>query len=420
MARYVEMTWVPADGTGLSRWDRQGGSYEAYVPDLLINSSPIIPAKLAKRAAEVERRIIALGRREGAEQLESIARLLMRSEAISSSRIEGIAPKVDKVILAELAQNEQVRGFKESAEAVARNLEVMRSVEKSFIAADTITVPLLESFQEQLLGANSNIPKGIRSIQNWIGGAQRSPIGADFIPAPPEEVPALMEDLCAYLDGAAHGALIQAGIVHAQFETIHPFADGNGRVGRALIHGTLLRRGLTQAAILPISLVLGTWSQRYVEGLTAFRNAQPDRWLEIFIEAANEAVTQANNIVYQLLEIRQRWEDKLNEHRRQRGKQRALRVDSIEAKLLRGLPAHPIVTNHSVLRLYGIGLHNARNALTSLEEAGILRSKVIAKNSGIGYFADDIIDLITFADRRIASSQFDTRLAPPTGRAVPE
>ena len=140
---------------------------------------------------------------------------------------------------------------------------MLRSVENSFATTPEITPEHLGQLQSELLGAHPTVPVGIRKIQNWIGGSGRTPIGAEFVPPPP-------------------GALTQAAIIHAQFETIHPFADGNGRVGRALIHGTLLRRGLTHQTILPISLILGTWSKRYVEGLTAFRQGDVPRWLDTF------------------------------------------------------------------------------------------------------------------------------------------
>jgi len=350
---------------------------------------------LAKQAAEVEREILALSRNDASGQLESIARLLMRSEAISSSRIEGIAPQVDKVVLAELAQDEDVRGFKESAEAVARNLKVLRSIEESFTNEPTITVELLERFQSELLGDNPSIPRGLREMQNWTGGSNRTPIGADFIPPPPGQVRELVEDLCAYLDSAQHGALIQAAIAHVQFETIHPFADGNGRVGRALIHGVLLRRGLTQQTILPISLVLGTWSHKYVDGLSAFREGNLSGWLEVFLDAASEAVSQASLIAKQLEEIQSDWIRRVEESRRSDGKQRALRSDSIESKLLRGLPAHPILTTKAVQRLYGVTPGNARKALERLQQAGLLRTTVLNKRGDLGYHADDILDLLS-------------------------
>lgn len=395
MPQYVTQRWIPESGSGIPRRDKQGGEYRAFVPDLLSGSAWVIPPALAKQAAEVEREILALSRNDASGQLEPIARLLMRSEAISSSRIEGIAPQVDKVVLAELAQDEDVRGFKESAEAVARNLKVLRSIEESFTNEPTITVELLERFQSELLGDNPSIPRGLREMQNWIGGSNRTPIGADFIPPPPGQVRELVEDLCAYLDSAHHGALIQAAIAHVQFETIHPFADGNGRVGRALIHGVLLRRGLTQQTILPISLVLGTWSHKYVDGLSAFREGNLSGWLEVFLDAASEAVSQASLIAKQLEEIQSDWIRRVEESRRSDGKQRALRSDSIESKLLRGLPAHPILTTKAVQRLYGVTPGNARKALERLQQAGLLRTTVLNKRGVLGYHADDILDLLS-------------------------
>lgn len=158
--------------------------------------------ELTRRAARIEREILDLNRHAASGQLESVARLLMRSEAISSSRIEGIAPNADKVVLAELAQVEEVRGFKEGAEEVARNLTVLRSIEKSFATEPTISVELLEKLRREWMGEKGSISTGLRTIQNWTGGSNHTPIGAEFIPAPPRLVRDLVEDLCLYLDGA--------------------------------------------------------------------------------------------------------------------------------------------------------------------------------------------------------------------------
>src|SRR5699024_2660400 len=113
--------------------------------------------------------------------------------------------------------------------------------------------------------------QGVRTTQNWIGGSRHHPLESAHVPPPPEEVPTLLADLVQYMAGATHSPIIQAALVHAQFETIHPFPDGNGRVGRALIHTVLTRRGLTAAAILPVSLVLATLQEEYISGLDAFR-----------------------------------------------------------------------------------------------------------------------------------------------------
>lgn len=423
MGHYVDQHWHPIDAPGVPKRDKAGGHFRAFVPDFLMQGrrgAPLlVDDDVSHKAAVVERKILQLGRLQGATQLESIARWLMRSEAVASSKIEGIAPRVDKIALAELAQSEDVRGFKPNAAAVARNLTVLRSVEEQFEALGPITVDMLERLQEQLIGDERRISVGVREQQNWIGGGDFTPIGAEFVPPPPEYVPELMKDLVEYLNSATHGALLQAGIVHAQFETIHPFADGNGRVGRALIHGVLQRRGLTPKTLLPISLVLGTWSQRYVEGLTMFREGDLSGWLDLFVEAADVAVDQAEQLSNELSAMEKQWAEQVDAARKASGKVRELRRDSLVMRLLEALPEHPVVTVATVNRIYGKAPASARQALDFLEEAGILRSKSVGPQGQRGYYADDVLDLITYADRRLASSQFDTRLAEPQGRGAP-
>jgi Fic family protein len=112
----------------------------------------------------------------------------------------------------------------------------------------------------------------IRTVQNWIGGNDYNPCGADFVP-PPEHVGDLLDDLCAAVNDDVLPSLIQAALVHAQFETIHPFEDGNGRAGRALIHVVLKRRGVATHYVPPISALFANSRQRYIDGLTAFRAA---------------------------------------------------------------------------------------------------------------------------------------------------
>ncbi len=138
-----------------------------------------------------------------------------------------------------------------------------------------------------------------------------------------------MTDLVDYLNGSLHGPLIQAGSVHAQFETIHPFTDGNARVGRALIHTVLARRGLAPEAVLPISLVLSTLSARYVDGLSAYRYvgspvdpgalAGVNDWLSTFIEAAVVASEHAQRLAQDIEELEFEWAGRLAGHREAQG-----------------------------------------------------------------------------------------------------
>jgi Fic family protein len=235
-------------------------------------------------------------------------------------------------------------------------------------------------------------------------------------------VPRLVADLADQLTGGLHGPLLQAALVHAQFETIHPFADGNGRVGRALIHTVLTRRGLTRAAVLPVSLVLLTRSQEYVEGLTTYRYIGPadspaaatgmSAWFSTFLRAVGVAVDQARLFVEQPGDLQQRWAERYAAHRTTAGAVRQPRADSATMRLLPLLPEIPVMTAQSAQRVLEVSAPAARAALDELSEANILSRKKV--NRGItAYLARKIFDLLTVAERRLAGTRWDTRKSPP-------
>jgi Fic family protein len=125
---------------------------------------------------------------------------------------------------------------------------------------------------------------------NWIGGNDYNPCGADFVPPPPEYVDALLSDLCDAINNASLPPLVQAALVHAQFETIHPFDDGNGRMGRTLVQVILRRRGVAPAYVPPVSVVLAAERDRYIQGLTHYR---ADRVAAAATGRAKAAIHQA-------------------------------------------------------------------------------------------------------------------------------
>ena len=130
----------------------------------------------------------------------------------------------------------------------------------------------------------------VRTEQNWIGGRGSSPRDAVFIPPPPDRVPALLHDLIAFVNLDDLPAVAQAAVAHAQFETIHPFGDGNGRAGRCLIHVILRRRGVSPRLTPPISVVLATNAKDYIAGLTDFREGRADDWIGGFADATARSV----------------------------------------------------------------------------------------------------------------------------------
>lgn len=422
-AEWVERNWLPVGGPGLGRGARRGGTYLAFIPAPLVNRHVIISSELARKADRVERKIRALARREAESTsgLEGVSRFLLRSEAISSSRIEGIAPGPDKVAIAEIINIDGDSRAATVPQLVANNVRVLQELSRRIHDSGEVNTGDIISMQALLLGGTA--PGGFRDQQNWIGGSNYSPLEAEFVPPPPEFVPELMNDLMDYLGGAAHGALIQAALVHAQFETIHPFADGNGRVGRALIQAVLQRRGLVESPVLPVSMVLGTWSQHYVDGLTQFRETGGSsggvyEWIDVFLDAADEAADQAGRIAGELDALQAEWQQRMGAHRAETGMTRALRSDSIEHRILVRLADHPLLTAPVAAEIFGASRTSAGKALENLAAAGIVQRKSIDRGV-TGYLADDVFELITLAERRLASTRFDMAIAPPTARPTP-
>lgn len=425
MPKLIDQMWVPEHSYGLSRRDRRGGPYSSYVPDPLNGLLVDVEPGLAREIARVERRIRAAVSGDAASGLEGVSRLLLRSEAIASSRIEGLAPAPAQVAIAELSGVEPVRGFSDVAELVANNIAVLRRVDGTLAAKDRLEVADVVGLHSTLFPSDGH--PGVRQEQNWIGGSSWHPLDAEFVPPPPEFVPSLMKDLVEYADGATHGPLVQAALVHAQFETIHPFGDGNGRVGRALIHAILRRRGLTPAPVLPVSMILHMWSNRYVDGLTAFRAPPGDpeelragvaAWIATFTAASDAAAEQMERIAADIADLRLEWIERVGSHRAALGLRPAPRADSIDAAIIGDLPDHPVLTAKVAAQLHGTTETSARKALDLLADAGIIERKSIGVRTN-GYVARDVLDLVATAERRLASTRMDTRLAKPSGFAVP-
>jgi Fic family protein len=200
-------------------------------------------------------------------EAEALARLLLRAVAVASSHIEGLEIGGRRLLRAEAAQRRKVLG----------NVETMSWAVTTLADAAAVTVAgVLEIHRRLLRGTRIEAQAGqIRTTQNWIGGSTYNPCSAAFVPPPPEDVPRLLDDLCAFCTADELPTIVQAAIAHAQFETIHPFSGGNGRTGRAPIHVTLRRRGLATRVLPPVSLVLAMRPNDYVRGLTATRISDP-------------------------------------------------------------------------------------------------------------------------------------------------
>ena len=251
---------------------RAGGPYSAYVPDDLIGRTFTLAGQVAADVADAERAVARLDAHATAlTNTEALARLLLRAEAVASSHIEGLSVSPQRLlrVSADLADGLAVSDT--AAIDVLANVDALDYALED--PAGHISVDrILEVHRRLLAHSRAAAHAGlIRTEQNWIGGNDYSPIGAAFVPPPPEDVRRLLTDLCAFCNEDSLPAVVQAALAHAQFETIHPFADGNGRTGRALIYMVLRRRGLALRATPPISLILATRSKDYIALLDGTR-----------------------------------------------------------------------------------------------------------------------------------------------------
>lgn len=274
MGEYLRKWWEP-QFHGLSRRDRGGCSYDAYLPDPIAGWTLTIPSDLAADVADAELAVARLNQGgTGHVSLEGLARFLLRAEAVASSRIEGLNAGPRRLVEAEAILAQGGEASDSVAVEIFGNIVAMDSAIALAAKTDTLELADLLGLHSVLMDRSPtpHLAGRVRTVQNWIGGSSYNPCRAAYVPPPPEHIAGLLRDLVDYSNREDHSPLVQGAIAHAQFETIHPFADGNGRAGRALVHIILRRRRLTPRFVPPVSLVLATWSHDYISGLTAFRH----------------------------------------------------------------------------------------------------------------------------------------------------
>jgi Fic family protein len=212
---------------------------------------------------------------------------------------------------------------------------------------------------------NARIAGRLREGQNWIGGNDYNPCGAEFVPPPPEDVGPLLQDLSLAIADETHPPLVQAAMVHAQFETIHPFDDGNGRVGRALIHVMLHRRGVAPEYVPPISVILAADRGRYIQGLVEFRVGDVSAWIEQFAVATARAASLARVYLQAVTRLMEDWRQLL-------ALGAAPRAYAAAWALIDVLPAYPIFTAPVGAAATGRAKAAVHQALRQLVDAGVL------------------------------------------------
>jgi len=235
-------------------------------------------------------------------------------------------------------------------------------------------------------------PGEFRREQNWIGGRLDSPIDARFIPPPEDEVQGLIDDLMAFVNRDDLPGIAHAAIAHAQFETIHPFIDGNGRVGRCLIHVILRRRGIAPRFVPPVSVALASRPDTYVAGLIDFREGRIAEWCASFAAACERAGSLSTELADAIAKLQGDWFERAGRPRR----------DSAAARIIAALPAQPITSAATIRAAIGASHQRALDGLKALAAASVVR-QISEGGYDRQYAADELFAQLEAYEERIAT-----------------
>jgi Fic family protein len=345
---------------------RRACRYEAFVPDALSSLNLHFDARLAGLISEAESSIQQLNAYADSA-LAPLARLLLRTESIASSKVEGMQLGARELARAEAKAESGIRPGPTAVEVLA-NIDAMVLAIDEAAEVDQFSPAEIIAIHRRLFNRAPRpaMAGRIRTTQNWIGGNDYNPCGADFVPPPPGDVNRLLDDLCDAINDDTFSPLAQAALVHAQFETIHPFEDGNGRTGRALIHVVLRRRGLTPHFVPPISVLFAAVKDRYIASLTSFRADSTANWLEYFAATTDRASHLARVYISELEHLREEWRERL------RATRAAPRSDAAAWVIIDALPAHPMISVPVATAVSGRSRSRVFEAMDQLAAAGVL------------------------------------------------
>jgi len=364
--RLLQRTWAHDPTTYAPPKYKRACRYAAFVPDPITGMPLSFEATVAGLVSEAEHAIRSLNDK-ARPALVPMARLLLRTESIASSKVEGMQLGARELARAE-ARVESGQKASALAIEILANIDAMALAVEEASAADRFGVGQIVAIHQRLMerAENRAVAGKIRTRQNWLGGNDYNPCGADFVPPPPEHVSVLLEDLCDAINDDRLPPIVQAALVHAQFETIHPFDDGNGRTGRALIHVVLRRRRVAPEYLPPVSVVLAAAKQRYIDGLTAFRADKVDAWVEHFAGAAARAAHLARSYVEEVEALMEDWRTRLS------ASPSGPRAGAAAWAIIDVLPAHPMITAPVAVAATGRAKAAVYQAIDQLETAGVI------------------------------------------------
>jgi Fic family protein len=371
---------IPPDMLSNSARRAHAGPYRAALVPRIASVSLALPSDVAALAAEASTEIARFDTEFGAG-LAPFSSILLRSESASSSLIENLSSGAKAIAVAELGDTS-----KRNATEIVGNVAAMRA---AIELADRLDAEAVLAMHRALLQKTEpEIAGKWREQQVWIGGSSVGPHQAEYVAPHHSHVPELIDDLIAFIARNDLPPLVLAAVAHAQFETIHPFPDGNGRTGRALIHSILRARGLTRSVTVPVSAGLLTDTAAYFATLAAYRRGDPLAIIREVCGATERALVNGRQLVGDLQRARARWAELV-----------LARRDSAAWRLADLLLRQPVVDTATVVRELHITPNNTPRAIAALVQAGVLTEFTGFKRNRLWQPTEVLTSLDAFAAR---------------------
>jgi len=348
----------------------------ARIADVLLDLPPSALANAEHASREITRFDAELS-----GEIAPFASVLLRSESAASSQIENLTATARAIGEAELAGGKAKR----NAAIIVANTAAMTA---AVALSDTVDADAILAMHRALMAHDRvHTPGAFRTEPVWIGGGS-TPIGATFVGPRHELIPAAIDDLITFVHRVDVPALSQIAVSHAQFETIHPFTDGNGRTGRALVQALLRNKGLTRQVTVPVSAGLLADTAAYFGALTNYRDGDAGPIVEQFSQATLLAIANGRQLVTELRDIREAWNGVI-----------FARSDSTVWKVAALLTRRPVVNAALLAQELGIDSTNAHRYLNPLAEAGILIETTSGPRNRVWRSPEVLAALDAFADR---------------------
>jgi cell filamentation protein, protein adenylyltransferase len=363
---------------------KQPGGYQAFVPAPFPPKA--LPALDNHSLSLLERATVLLGRLDGLTELlpdvNFFIFMYVRKEAVLSSQLEGTQATMIDAIRAEESMR---HGLPEDVDDIIRYISAMNfGLER--LKTLPLSMRLIYEVHERLLGGarvNGHVTPGeVRTTQNWIGGG--SPATARFVPPPPHLLRACLGELELFLHSEdAAAKILKTGLAHAQFETIHPFADGNGRTGRLLITFYLCQQGILNRPVLYLSEYFKRNRETYFDSLHAYHERDDILgWLKFFFEGVAQVAEEAISVCKQITALRER----------DMGRISAMGKAAPNGVLaLRTLFKTPIVPVRAIEEATGLSRTNANMLVKRFVDTGILIQSDMSVEYGRTFVYDDYL-----------------------------